>query len=113
MRGALHLVRAEDLPIYAAAMGEITPRNSWLKYFRMTERELMTLYERIENALSDEPITREELIAVAGQGQSAEVKKWLGSGWGGFLKPAARRGMLAFGPSRGTNVTFVRPAAWL
>src|SRR5207245_4291437 len=31
----------------------------------------------------------------------------------GLLKPVARRGLLCFGPSRGQNVTFVRPAEWL
>jgi hypothetical protein len=35
------------------------------------------------------------------------------SSWGGFLKPAARRGVLCFGPSQGQTVTFVRPDAWL
>src|SRR6185436_3307252 len=33
--------------------------------------------------------------------------------WGSLLKPAARRGLLAFGPSRGTNVTLVNPRHWL
>jgi hypothetical protein len=35
------------------------------------------------------------------------------SGWGGILKPVARRGLLCFGPSRGQSVTFVRPEQWL
>jgi hypothetical protein len=35
------------------------------------------------------------------------------SSWGTFLKPAAGRGYLAFGPDRGRNVTFVHPGAWL
>jgi len=35
------------------------------------------------------------------------------SSWGTFLKPAAGRGYLAFGPERGRNVTFVHPGAWL
>jgi hypothetical protein len=37
----------------------------------------------------------------------------LKSGWGQVLKPAANRGLLAQGPPRGRNVTFVDPAAWL
>jgi hypothetical protein len=35
------------------------------------------------------------------------------SGWGTFLKPAAGRGLLCFGPGDGRNVTFVDPRAWL
>jgi hypothetical protein len=58
-------------------------------------------------------MTREEILAVAGKGQSERVRQWLRSGWGGLLKPVARRGLLCFGPSRGTSVTFVRPGEWL
>ena len=113
MRGTLHLIPAEDLPLYAAAMGTIKPRNSLLKWLRMTERELFTLIETIGGALSHTPVTREELIATAAKGQPEHVREWLRSGWGGLLKPVARRGMLSFGPSRGTSVTFVRPEVWL
>jgi hypothetical protein len=35
------------------------------------------------------------------------------SSWGTFLKPAASRGRLCFGPDDGRNVTFVHPSAWL
>lgn len=35
------------------------------------------------------------------------------SGWGGVLKPVARKGLLCFGPSRGQSVTFVGPEQWL
>ena len=113
MRGTLHLIPAEDLPLYASAMGAIKPRNSVLKYLRMTERELHKLIETIGGALSGTPVTREELIGIAGKGQAEHVREWLRSGWGGLLKPVARRGMLSFGPSRGTSVTFVRPEIWL
>jgi hypothetical protein len=34
-------------------------------------------------------------------------------GWGSHLKPAAYQGILAFGPNRGRNVTFVHPERWL
>jgi hypothetical protein len=41
------------------------------------------------------------------------VAAWFASGWGDLLKPAARRGVLCSGPSRGENVTFVRPDQWI
>lgn len=115
MRGTLHLIPATDLPLYAAAMSGhwMRIRPSWLKYFELTEPELMKLIETIGAALNGEPMTREEIIAVAGKGQSAKVREWLKSGWGGFLKPVARAGGLCFGPSRGQSVTFVRPRDWL
>lgn len=115
MRGTLHLISADDLPLYSAAMRTrwIKPRNSWLKFFQMTESELTKLVDTIGRALSGQPMTREEIFAVAGKGQSERVRQWLRSGWGGLLKPVARRGLLCFGPNRGPNVTFVRPQEWL
>ncbi len=67
----------------------------------------------MRGALDGTPVTREELITVVGRGQTAHVRQILKSGWGGLLKPAARRGSLCFGPNRGQSVTFVRPQSWL
>jgi hypothetical protein len=115
MRGTLHLIPAKDLPVYTAAMSGhwMRTRPSWLKYFGLTEAELMKLIETIGAALNGKPMTREEIIAIAGKGQPARVREWLKSGWGGFLKPVARAGGLCFGPSRGQSVTFVRPRDWI
>jgi hypothetical protein len=115
MRGTLHLVPASDLPLYAAAMRTrwMRPRPSVLKWLGMTAAELDAFTEAIGGALTDTPMTREQVIAVVGAGRPARVREWLRSGWGGLLKPAARRGLLCFGPSRGASVTFVRPAMWL
>lgn len=115
MRGTLHLARSTDLPVYTGVLGAHTLRNvnAWLKYLKLTEPQMDNLFERIGGALDGTPVTREELIAVVGRGQTAHVRQILKSGWGGLLKPAARRGWLCFGPNRGQSVTFVRPQNWL
>jgi len=43
MRGTLHLIPAADLALYTSAMGTrwIKTRNSWLKFFQLSEAELM------------------------------------------------------------------------
>jgi hypothetical protein len=113
MRGTLHLVPADDLPVYCAALdtrGQYTP--GWLRYFEVTVRDMERLIDVIGESL-DEPRTRRELIAAVKARLGARIAKHLESGWGGFLKPAARRGVLCFGPSQGQTVTFVRPDAWL
>lgn len=114
-RGTLHLARSSDLPVYTGALGSYTLRslNTWLKYLKLTEPQLNDLFERIGAALNGTPMTREELIAAVGHGQTEHVRQVLRSGWGGILKPAARKGWLCFGPNRGQSVTFVRPQAWL
>ena len=115
MRGTLHLARADDLPLFTAAMGKrwIHIRPSWLKFMQVTEPELWTIVDEIGAAVNGTPMTREELIAVIGKGKSAHVRELLKSGWGGMLKPAARNGRLCFGPNRGQSVTFVNPREWL
>jgi len=115
MRGTLHLVRAEDLPLYSAAMRGrwMRMRPSYLKFMQITESEFWKLEEEIGAALDGRPLTREELIARVGKGKSPRIHELLRSGWGGILKPAARSGLLCFGPSRGQSVTFVSPRAWL
>jgi DNA glycosylase AlkZ-like len=115
MRGTLHLARAEDLPLYSAAMRGrwMRMRPSYLKFMQITESEFWKLEEEIGAALDGRPLTREELIARVGKGKSPRIHELLRSGWGGILKPAARSGLLCFGPSRGQSVTFVSPRAWL
>ena len=115
MRGTLHLTRADDLPLFTAAMGKrwIHIRPSWLKFMQVTEPELWKIVDEIGSAVNGMPMTREELIAVVGKGKSAHVRELLKSGWGGMLKPAARNGRLCFGPNRGQSVTFVSPQKWL
>ena len=115
MRGTLHYLTADDLPRYVAALrlhGRWYQR-AWLKYVGMTERELRALLDGIREALSDEPITREELAARVGHIVGPSAREHLMSGWGSLLKPAAFNGYLCSGPPRGQNVTFVRPDAWL
>ena len=115
MRGTLHLVPAEDLPIYTAAMQTrwIRVRNSWLKFVQLSEPEFRNLVEAIGEALDGQVLTREELIAKVAKGRPAHIREVMRSGWGMILKPVARGGLLCFGPSRGQSVTFTRPQKWL
>jgi len=115
MRGTLHLLPAEDLPLFTAAMRGhwMRTRDAWLKYVEMNQSEFSDLIDAIGQALDGQALTREELIARVGKGRSERVQAVLKSGWGGILKPVARSGLLCYGPSRGQSVTFVRPRQWL
>jgi hypothetical protein len=115
MRGTLHLVPAEDLPLFTAAMRTrwIRVNNSWLKFMQLSEPEFLNLIDAIGQALDGQVLTREELIAKVGKGRPERIRDVMKSGWGGILKPVARSGLLCFGPSRGQSVTFVRPQQWL
>ena len=115
MRGTLHLVPASDLPVFTAAMSARWMRatNAWLKWVQMSEAELFTVIDAIGDSMGDQALTRDELIARVGKGRPPRIHEALKSGWGGLLKPVARKGLLCFGPSRGQSVTFVNPRKWL
>ncbi|HYO43427.1 MAG TPA: winged helix DNA-binding domain-containing protein [Candidatus Limnocylindrales bacterium] len=116
MRGTLHLVAAAELPELVAALGTRLNwlKPVWLRYFGVTADQMRRLQDAIGEVLTDRPMTRTDLAAAlaAQLGDPAFAGKVTGS-WGTFLKPAAARGLLCFGPDEGRNVTFVNPAAWL
>jgi hypothetical protein len=86
----------------------------WLRYFEVTKDEMLALQDAIGEILSDRPMTRAALGAALAEhlGNDAFAQR-VASGWGTFLKPAAGRGFLCFGPDDGRNVTFVDPRQWL
>lgn len=114
MRGTLHLLPAEDVSLYIAARGTGQYRKPhWLKYHGLTEHDLDALIDAVATVLDGQCLTRRELAAGVAGRVEARVRSTLQSSWGEFLKPAAFAGVLCFGPSRGREVTFVRPDQWL
>jgi hypothetical protein len=116
MRGTLHLVAGDELPELVRGLGTRLGWQSavWLRYFKVTKDEMVALQDAIGELLTDEPMTRQELAeALATRLGDPAFAERVTSSWGTFLKPAAGRGFLAFGPDRGRNVTFVHPARWL
>jgi len=115
MRGTLHLLTADDLPLYVAVLGPRwdDPGGAWLRGYGVTKKQYDALLESVPRALGARPKTREQLADEIAELAGAELRERVLSGWGALLKPSARRGDLCFGPNRGRNVTFVRPDRWL
>ncbi len=116
MRGTLHLLPGSEIGVWIAALRQrpwkITP--AWERYHGISKSQLDSLTGAIPGVISGEPMTREELTAaVVAKTRDRGLGEALASGWSQVLKPAANRGLLAQGPPRGRNVTFVDPAAWL
>ncbi|MFC5748148.1 DNA glycosylase AlkZ-like family protein [Actinomadura rugatobispora] len=112
-RGTLHLLPAAEAPAHLAlcATARHWERPSWQRTFGATPADLEAIAAAARTALSGgAALTREELTAAiveeTGSGHLAEV---LGSGWGTLLKPLAWWGVLCYGPSRSTRVTFAAP----
>ena len=115
MRGTLHLLAADDLPLYVAVLGQRwdDPGGAWLRGFGVTKEQYDAIVETVPRALGARPLTREQLADKIAEIAGPGVRDRVVSGWGSLLKPSARRGDLCFGPNRGRNVTFVRPDRWL
>ncbi|MBV9663995.1 MAG: AlkZ family DNA glycosylase [Actinobacteria bacterium] len=118
MRGTLHLLRADEYPMWVAAMTvkEQAARRTtaWEKYHGISLADAQAVTDAIGEVLPGNCFTREELgAAVAAHLKRADLAERLSSGWGSVLKPSACYGLLCFGPPRGRNVTFVSPRHWI
>ena len=114
-RGTLHLLAAEDVPIFSAVLRDRwdDPGGSWLRGHDVERRELQAIITAVADALDGTPQTREELADRVAERSGPDARDRILSGWGEYLKPSAHRGELCYGPPRGRSVTFVRPERWL
>ncbi len=117
MRGTLHLLSANELPLYVAARDwHSTP--AWSNYFAsygLTPLQQESFLSVVPQVLEQGPMTRQQLAdAVAKQTGITQLRDLIVSAnWGSPLKPFAYRGELCFGPSQGQNITFVNPKTWV
>jgi hypothetical protein len=115
LRGTLHLVPADEAPLWAAAARGPEPyweSRDWLDSAGLTPGSAAALFEAITEAADAGPVTRAEL-ATAVEERLGRSHHRLRSGWGELLHAPALMGTLCFGPPRGANVTFVRADRWL
>lgn len=109
VRGTLHLLPVAELGIWQSAMSTYDHflRGAWVRGFGFASPdEVEALIAAVGDALDGRTLTREELA-----GALPEHRERLLESWGSALKPAAFRGLMAFGEPRGQNVTFTRPPA--
>lgn len=116
MRGTLHLLPSRELGLWVGALrgrSEVELPPSWFRHHGVTPDEREAILRLVPAVLQGMQLTRKELAQALVGELSPQVEEHLLSGWGALLKPAAYRGDLCYGPSRGQSVTFVRPADWL
>lgn len=116
MRGTIHYLAAADLPVWAAASATRRTWNKpyWQKAFGIAEKDVRLAIEIIPQVLDGACLTREEIAdEVHRVTKNAALDELMRAGWGSVLKIVAAEGLLCFGPSKGRNVTFVRPDQWL
>jgi hypothetical protein len=119
VRGTLHLLPADEWPLWVAGLrtrveGKYFLKPAWLRYHGVTAEDMEAVLDAVPRALEGRTLTRDELAReVAGLTGRPALEEVLKGGWGAVLKPLAFRGDLCFGPSQGRNVTFVVPREWL
>ncbi|MEA2973156.1 MAG: hypothetical protein QOG82_1614 [Actinomycetota bacterium] len=116
MRGTLHLLPSSEYGLWLGGLSTYQHylKPAWSTGFGISQDELKRMIAAVARALDGRSLTREELAAEVGRRTKspALADKLLGS-WGSTLKPATYQGKLCFGPTKGRNVTFVRPDQWL
>ncbi|WP_240506727.1 DNA glycosylase AlkZ-like family protein [Thermoactinospora rubra] len=116
MRGTLHLVPADELADYCAALATLRfwEKGSWQRGHGVTAEEIGKIIEAVPQALAGRVLTREELVdSVVEVTGDRHLREPLTSGWGALLKPLSRLGELCSGPPRDGRVTFTSPREWL
>ncbi|MCC6612750.1 MAG: AlkZ family DNA glycosylase [Anaerolineae bacterium] len=117
MRGTLHLLSAEELPLFCAARAgrDLFGWPRYFAYYGVNKSQFEAYLDVAPQVLSTEPMTREQFAtAVAERTGAPELRELiLSKGWGTPLKPLASSGHLCFGPSQGQNVTFVNGRQWI
>jgi uncharacterized protein YcaQ len=119
MRGTLHVIPSEDLPVYNKAL-----RGMWLEQHEptnhapdwpsMDERKKL-IYPKILEALKQRPLTRNELSAKVHQLLQDNSKHYQSffSAWGGILKETAYQGLTVHAQPCGRESCFARLDKWL
>jgi hypothetical protein len=100
MRGTLHVLAADDLPAYVAALSTHDRwwKGAWLRMIECSADELRAVLEAIRQTLSDTPMRREELAMAVATQVGPRLQERMLSGWAEMLKPAAFAGDLIGGP---------------
>jgi hypothetical protein len=114
MRGTLHLLQSAEAPALLSLMARARPwaRPAWQKAFGLTVADVDALTVAVAELLDGQVLSRDELVtAIVAEPRFSGLEQPLRSGWGTVLKPLAWQGVLCYGPSRGSRVTFTAPAS--
>jgi uncharacterized protein YukE len=118
-RGTVHLLAADDLPMWMAALSAIPAHSPFPDGVRLTPKQAEQIVDAIGHALEDAELTIDELdqavMKLAGKWAGDRVMpafQDLWPRWRQAVVTAAYRGVLCFGPNKGRRVTYTNPRRW-
>ncbi len=100
LRGTLHLFPQKDLPLYFPAQAQDLFDTDYAKWrfshdCNVTKERMAFFCDVIRQALSDIPISRDDLKQICQQqGMTLEEAPWVFDGWGGAIRMLAECGQL-------------------
>ena len=114
MRQTLHLVPADEFPLYIAAqkktrVGTVLTR---MAKFKITREEAEGLTALILDFLNAGPAPRIAIAAAVRSKVSKRIHRWMEESWSMVRLPIAQ-GQICYGPGEGNQATFIRTDHWL
>jgi hypothetical protein len=114
MRQTLHLVPADEFPLYIAAqkktrIGTVLTR---MAKFKITRAEAEEMSGLILDFLNAGPAPRIAIAAAVRPKVSKRVHRWMEESWSMVRLPIAE-GQICYGPGEGNQATFIRTDYWL
>lgn len=85
MRGTLHLLAADDLPIFTSALGEPMARDAlqWMGRHGLSEKDAWSICDAVVESLSCGAMTRKELAQCVAGRFGSDATQWIDHSWGG------------------------------
>jgi Winged helix DNA-binding domain len=114
MRQTLHLVPADQFPIYIAALrsSRVAGALRVMKRFGISDEEAADLTRLIMEILSREAQSRGPIREAVRPKVSKRIRAWMDKVWSIMRIPIAE-GLICYGPGEANEATFVRSDQWI
>jgi hypothetical protein len=114
MRQTLHLIPADEFPLYIAALrpSRVAQAFRAMARFGMSREEGESITPLIMDALSAGPLRRPAIAAAVRPKVSKRARAWMEACWSMIRVPVAE-GSICYGRGEGNEIVFIRTDQWL
>jgi DNA glycosylase AlkZ-like len=114
MRQTIHLVPADQFPVYIAALraSRVAAVLRIMGKFKIDREEADALTASIMDAVSSGPLGHAAIAAAVRPKASKRVRAWMEQVWSIVRIPIAE-GLICYGPGEGNEAAFIRADHWL
>ena len=115
LRGTLHLHPANEMPLWTAARRALPDwrEGRWQAAYGLVPERADAVLTAMADALDGRCLTRAELADAVAQRAGSWARERMASVWADLIGMGFEAGLLCFGPSQGSSVTFARLDQWI